>query len=152
MSFAAIPTVSSCIGLAVGNAPLALLVQTVTTTFARLFAGRYGDRHGAHRLLLPGLLACVLGIFLVVVSPVVAMLVFGAGFGVVQNASLSVMLQRVSKAEYGTVSAVWNVAYDTGWGLGAAGFGVLAGVTGYGTAFVLTAALMLMSLRAVDVR
>ncbi len=138
--------------LAVGNASLALLVQTVTTTFARLFAGRYGDRHGAHRLMLLGLLACALGIFLVVFSPVVAMLVFGAGFGVVQNASLSVMLQRVPKSEYGTVSAVWNVSYDSGWGLGAEAFGVLAGVTVYGAAFVVTAGLMLVALRAVDGR
>jgi hypothetical protein len=38
------------------------------------------------------------------------------------------------------VSAVWNLAYDAGMGLGAAGFGVLAVRTGYPAAFALAAA------------
>jgi MFS family permease len=144
--------VSAFLPLAVPGAAIALLVQTVTTTLARLLAGRYGDRHGARRMMLPGLVATALGVVLIVVDPIVGMIVFGAGFGVVQNASLTVMLERVAPSEYGTVSAVWNIAYDSGWGLGAAGFGVLAGATGYPLGFVITAALMLVSLRAVDVK
>jgi predicted MFS family arabinose efflux permease len=62
------------------------------------------------------------------------------------------MLERVAPAEYGTVSAVWNVAYDSGWGLGAAGFGVLAGATGYPMAFVATAASMLVPSHCVRAR
>jgi MFS family permease len=130
----------------------ALLVQTVTTTVSRWLAGRYGDRHGAGRMMLPGLLAAALGILLIVVDPFAGMFLFGAGFGVMQNASLTVMLERAQPGEYGTVSAVWNLAYDSGWGLGAAGFGVLATSTGYSMAFIVTAALMLVSLRAVDAR
>jgi hypothetical protein len=41
------------------------------------------------------------------------MVLFGAGFGLVQSASLNLMFERVAKSDYGTVSAVWNVAYDT---------------------------------------
>ena len=41
---------------------------------------------------------------------------------------------------------MWNLAYDGGMGLGAAGFGVLAVHTGYPAAFALTAALLLTAL------
>jgi hypothetical protein len=60
----------------------------------------------------------------------------------VQNASLAMMYARVSTAAYGTATAIWSVAYDTGYGLGALGFGVVAGVAGYPIGFALTAAAM----------
>ena len=71
---------------------------------------------------------------------------FGAGFGIAQNATLTLMYARVSASSYGTVSALWNLAYDGGMGVGAAGFGVLAGLTGYPWAFAVTAVLMLGAL------
>lgn len=76
------------------------------------------------------------------------MAVFGVGFGLTGNASMVVMLDRVPASSYGTVSALWNIAYDLGIGLGAAGFGLLAVRTGYPAAFGLTAALMLLPLLA----
>lgn len=74
------------------------------------------------------------------------MALFGVGFGVTQNATLTLMYARVPVSGYGTVSALWNFAYDAGMGVGAVGFGVLAGQTGYPLAFTLTAALMLTAL------
>src|SRR5580693_2083575 len=68
--------------------------------------------------------------------------VFGAGFGVTQNASLTIMYDRVPESGYSAVSALWNLAYDGGMGVGAAGFGVLAVRTGYPAAFALTAAVL----------
>ena len=67
----------------------------------------------------------------------------GAGFGVAQNATLTLMYSRVPESGYGTVSALWNIAYDGGMGLGAVGFGAVAAHTGYPAAFTLTAAAML---------
>ena len=95
----------------------------------------------------PALLASALGILaLALTSTPVAVLggvlVFGIGFGIAQNASLALMFDRVPYADYGTVSAVWNLAYDSGLGLGAVVFGVLAAWTGYPLAFALTAAVM----------
>ena len=72
----------------------------------------------------------------------------GAGFGVAQNASLTLMFDQVTAAGYDMVSAIWNLAYDAGMGLGAAGFGAVAVRTGYSGAFALTGALMLMALVA----
>jgi predicted MFS family arabinose efflux permease len=73
-------------------------------------------------------------------------LVFGIGFGVSQNATLSLMYARVPESGYAAVSAVWNIAYDAGMGLGAVGFGLLAAGTGYPAAFAITAAAMLIAL------
>jgi len=74
------------------------------------------------------------------------MVVFGAGFGVAQNASLILMFERVQPSGYDTASALWNLAYDAGLGVGGAGFGVLVAQTGYSAAFACTAVLMLVAL------
>jgi predicted MFS family arabinose efflux permease len=129
----------------------ALLAQAATATATRWWAGRHGDRHGSAGLLLPGVLVAAAGMLALVLTAsatavVVGMVVFGAGFGVTQNASLTLMLERMPASAYATVSALWNLAYDAGLGLGAAGFGLLSARTGYPAAFALTGALMLVAL------
>ncbi|MEJ3651412.1 MFS transporter [Actinomycetes bacterium KLBMP 9759] len=137
--------------LAVGEvAAVALLGQSATATVARWLAGRYGDRHGPARLLVPGVLAVAVGTgALLVGSPIATvsgMLLFGAGFGVAQSASMMIMYNRAPATAYGTVSALWNFGYDAGYGAGAAGFGAVAGVGGYPVAFGLTTALVVAAL------
>jgi predicted MFS family arabinose efflux permease len=132
-------------------ATVALLAHAIAATAARWWAGRYGDHHGSDRLLMPGLLASAGGLLALVstaspVAVVAGMVLFGAGFGVTQNASLALMFDRVSPSGYGAASALWSLAYDGGLGLGAVGFGVLAVWTGYPAAFAVTAALMLTTL------
>ena len=58
------------------------------------------------------------------------------------------MLERVPASEYARVSALWNVAYDAGWGAGAAGFGLVVGTTGYACAFGLTTLVLLAAVAA----
>jgi MFS family permease len=132
-----------------GFAALALLAQAAIGTLARWWAGRFGDRHGPARLLVPGLVTAAAGVLMLALvgSPVAVMagaLLFGAGFGVVQNASLAVMYDRAPRSAFGTVTAIWSVAYDGGWGLGTAGFGLLAAQSGYGIGFAVTAAVMVV--------
>lgn len=74
-------------------------------------------------------------------------LVFGAGFGIAQNASLAVMFAAVPRSGYGRASALWNMAFDGGYGLGAIGYGAIAGATGYPVAFALTAGVVLTALK-----
>ncbi|MDX3075465.1 MFS transporter [Streptomyces sp. MI02-7b] len=134
-----------------GLVAAALFAQPATATVARWFAGRFGDRHGPGRLVLPGLLASSAGLLVTAAtsSPVAVLAgvaLFGAGFGVAQNATLTLMYARVPESGYGTVSALWNVAYDGGMGLGAVGFGAAAARAGYPAAFALAAAVMLVAL------
>jgi Major Facilitator Superfamily. len=75
---------------------------------------------------------------------IVGMVLFGIGFGITQNATLTLMFDRVSPSGYDAVSAVWNVGYDAGLGLGAVAFGFLSTHTGYPIAFALLAAFMLV--------
>ncbi|HEU4540533.1 MAG TPA: MFS transporter [Jiangellaceae bacterium] len=136
-----------------GLAAIALLTQAAAATIGRWWAGRYGDRHGAAKLLVPSVLVATVGMLGVVLSSPVAVMVgmvlFGAGFGAAQNSSLAVMFDRAPSSGCGTVSAVWSIAYDAGLGLGATGFGVVVLSTGYPAAFALTAGLMLAVLLVV---
>jgi predicted MFS family arabinose efflux permease len=132
-------------------AVLALLVQAATATVFRWWAGRFGDRHGARRLLAPAVVLSAAGILGMVLSgsPLAVlggMLVFGIGFGIAQSASLAVMFDRVTPSGYSAVSAVWNMAYDAGYGMGSLAFGLVAVHTGYPSAFALTAALTMAAL------
>lgn len=136
---------------ATGLVAAALFVQPAAATLARWLAGRHGDRHGSAGLVLPGLLLSALGTGLMAltghpVAVIIAVGLFGIGFGVAQNATLTLMYARVSAAGYGTVSALWNFAYDAGMGVGAVAFGWLAAGTGYPWAFALTALAMLGAL------
>jgi predicted MFS family arabinose efflux permease len=136
-------------------AALALLVQPAAAIAGRWLAGRHGDRpsgrpSGRQRssaLLVPGVLAAAAGVLMlsltaVPVAVIAGAAVFGLGFGVGQNVTQTVMYDRVPESAYGASSALWNLAYDGGMGLGAAGFGVIAPHTGYPVAFVLVASVL----------
>jgi predicted MFS family arabinose efflux permease len=132
-------------------AALALLANTTATMLARWSAGRYGARHGQARLLVGGTLAAALGMLALAftessVAVATGAILLGLGFGVAQNASLTLMFDRVTASGYDMVSAVWNLAYDAGMGLGAAGFGVMVTQAGYAGAFAIVGVLMLLAL------
>ncbi|HEX5116737.1 MAG TPA: MFS transporter [Pseudonocardiaceae bacterium] len=135
-------------------ASAALLAQQSASTVARWAAGRVGDRLGAARLLRPGLLLAAAGMAALVAidSPAAVIggtLVFGVGFGVLQNASLTLMYARAAAGGEGMVSAIWNAAYDLGMAAGALCAGPLVGMAGYSVTFGVTAAIMLPALALV---
>lgn len=133
---------------------LALFAQALTATVARWWAGRSGDRRGAATLLAPGALLSAAGIGALLMLPttwavLLGMAVFGAGFGIVQNASFSLMFERSTPGGYGAVSGMWNLAYDVGLGAGAVGFGLVVAQTGYPAGFALVAVLVVAVLPVV---
>src|SRR6266481_1220594 len=134
-------------GVSGGVAALGLFVQAVASTAGRWWAGRHGDRHGHAGLLVPGLLTAAAGMALLiwVTAPaalIAGMCLFGIGFGISQNATFALMIDRAPVSGYGTASALWNLAYDAGYGAGPAVFGVFVVYTGYPAAFALTGMLM----------
>ena len=52
------------------------------------------------------------------------------------------MFDRASPSHYDSVSAIWNIAYDCGLGLGAAAFGFVLTLLGHQCAFMLTGVLL----------
>jgi MFS family permease len=130
-----------------------LLAQALTATISRWWAGRRGDRAGHARLLVPALAIASLGMITMIwlaapVAVIAGMCLFGIGFGIAQNATFALMIERMPPSGLGTASALWNLAYDAGYGAGPILFGLLVGHTGYPAAFALTAALMLAALPA----
>jgi MFS family permease len=138
-------------GVSAGVATLGLFAQAVTATASRWWAGRRGDRHGHAGLLIPGLLIAAAGMasLIWVSAPVVViagMCLFGIGFGIAQNATFALMIDRAPAGGYGTASALWNLAYDAGYGTGPIVFGLFVAHTGYPAAFALTGMLILAAL------
>jgi len=128
----------------------ALLVQAVTATLSRWLAGRHGDRHGHAGQLVPALALAALGMAVMIglASPALVfagMVLFGAGFGILENATFALLLARLPEAK---ASAVWNFAYDAGYGAGPAVFGLFAARTGYPAAFALTGIVVLAVITA----
>lgn len=127
----------------------ALLLFGATLTVARWWAGRFGDRRDPHLLLVPGLLACAVGMILLPFSSLAMLggaVLFGTGFGLLQNTTLILTMKRVSDSEHALGSTLWNVAFDAGTGLGAFLFGFVISATGFTWAFVLCAGLVASAL------
>src|SRR5215204_486952 len=131
------------------SAASALLVVGITSTASRWWAGRFGDRRDPRLLLAPGLLACAAGMVCLPLGGVVLLVgavLFGTGFGLLQNATLILMMVRVSKSEYGLGSTLWNAAFDTGTGIGAFSFGFVISAVGFSWSFYICSALVASAL------
>ena len=74
-----------------------------------------------------------------------SMVLFGAGFGVIENATFALLIEQLPEAR---ASALWNLAYDAGYSAGPAVFGLICVAAGYQAAFALTGALILTAVPA----
>lgn len=136
-------------GSGVFSAASALLLIGVTSTASRWWAGRYGDRGDPRGLLAPGLLVCALGVAGLPLGGVVlavGAVLFGFGFGMLQNATLILMMERVSKSEFGLGSTLWNAAFDAGTGVGAFAFGFVISAVGFYWSFSICSGLLASAL------
>jgi MFS family permease len=130
-----------------GNAAaLGLLAQAVAATASRWWAGRTGDRYGQARLLLPGAVVTAAGIVALIcvdnpAAMYTGMCLFGTGFGILESVTFTLMIERVPPSAYGTASALWNLAYDAGYGAGPVLLGVAVSAIGYPACFGLSALL-----------
>ena len=131
---------------------IALLIFTGAAAIARWVAGSLADRFGAKTFIVPGLAVAVLGLIGIAGSVAgtagsgsPALLVAGAflvgvSFGVMQNVTLVRAFELAGEEAKGTASTAWNVAFDSGTGIGALAIGALAASTSFAFSFVLLAA------------
>jgi len=139
---------------------LVLFAIGAAMLLGRLLSGVVGDRlQLAGRQLSAGIVIATSGLLLIALGThvyegasmpgaaaaltVTGAALFAGGFGVLQNDSLVVMFHRVKPTHYGFASAVWNVGYDSGTGVGAVVIGAMVARTGYVTAFLASAVLLL---------
>lgn len=134
-----------------------LLLLTATTTLSRWGVGGLADRHGPQPFMWPLLFLAAVSMIVVACAVhlsagptglllVAAMAILGVSYGGLQNLTLLVSFQSVDRHEYGVASAVWNVGFDTGTGLGAVAVGALAAGTSFPVAFLFTAVILLVTL------
>ncbi|GAA1052638.1 MAG: MFS transporter [Dietzia sp.] len=140
----ALDSIVSGSGAVVAGVGLGLL--GVGVIVGRTFAGLVSDRRGPGALVWPGLavsalgMAGIAGLLSVSANPwwfIAPTVVFGLGFGAVQNEALVASFERMPRSRLGTASASWNISFDAGTGLGSV---VMGGVAGFGYVVLFTVA------------
>ncbi|MGI8578234.1 MAG: MFS transporter [Nocardioidaceae bacterium] len=128
---------------------LGLLILGVVATLARWLIGRVADQHGSQRFLVPLLAITAIGLALIALDLEQAHAVWvlltgialvGLGYGALQNLTLVVTLSQVTQRDYGTASAVWNIGFDAGTGVGAVLVGGVAAFSSFAAGFWVLAA------------
>lgn len=130
----------------------ALFVMGATAALSRWRMGGWADRYGAGRFLWPLVTLTVASMALlawtvgqsspslgVLVTFVVAAGLLGVSYGGLQNLTLVLAFDAVPRRHYGLASAVWNVGFDLGTGLGSVLVGLVAAGVGFPQALVVTA-------------
>lgn len=148
-----VPQMSSSPAATTGG--LALL--TATAALSRWRLGAWADRHGTKAFLWPLVLLTAIGLVLAawaVKDPdatrvpllLVAMTIIGITYGGLQNLTLLLSLSAVRPSQYGTASAVWNMGFDAGTGLGSVLVGALAAGLSFPIALLVAAGISLATL------
>lgn len=118
----------------------------------RYVAGVVADRRGAPGTsMAPGLFSGAFGLALMALTVAngwsvwllfIAAVCYGGGFGVAQNEALLEMFTRMPRSRVSEASAIWNIAFDSGTGVGSFALGLVAARFAYSGAFAAAAAIM----------
>ena len=137
---------------------LILSVTSGASMVFRYLVGLAADRSGEPgRLIIPFQVLALLGMVLIasilhyqwsVWLLVPAALMFGGGFGAVQNEALLAMFHRLPRSKVSEASAVWNIFYDSGTGVGSVVFGAIVAAAAYATGFGAAAAVIAVGIVA----
>jgi MFS family permease len=134
-----------------------LALFTVAAAVSRWRIGSLADRYGTRVFLWPLVICTVLGLVLTafavdnpgdtkVMLFLIALTLVGIGYGGIQNLTLLLSLGIVSRKDYGTASAVWNIGFDAGSGVGSVLVGTVAAGLSFPPALLLAAAISLATL------
>ncbi|MDO5677560.1 MAG: MFS transporter [Propionibacteriaceae bacterium] len=136
-----------------GVAMAMLLGVTGVAAVGRFLVGGLSDRFGTRPFIwsLLGLAALGMGGIAAslirgeVVSMVIGAGILGLAYGALQTVTLVRSFQDAGEENRHSTSVIWNVGFDIGTGAGAMLIGALAGGFGFGQAFALTAAVVLIA-------
>lgn len=137
-------------------AGFSLAVTGAAQILGRTVSGWCADRVGGPgKVVVPASLCAVAGMtalsWVIHSAPTGAALVagalgsaalFGVGFGAIQSETLLMMFARMPRERLSEASAVWNMSFDSGTGVGSAVLGPVASAGGYGGVFLAGAGLV----------
>ena len=132
-----------------GNPGWYFIVYSLAVILARPVSGKWSDRFGRARVIIPGLLLLTVAMtFLAQATSVTWLLgvaaLQGLGFGAVQPALMALCVDRATERERGPALATLMLAFDIGHGLSAIGLGLLLEQTSFPTMFLFTAGVSLL--------
>lgn len=122
-----------------------LAVLNFAAMVSRYVAGRIMDRRGyPGSVIIPfqilaavgvALMAMILAMELPAWTMLIATLFYGAGFGGVQNEALTLLFYRLPRHKTSEASAIWNIGFDGGTGLGSTFYGMLVAQMAFAPVF-----------------
>ncbi len=137
----------------VGVTPRALFftIFAMAIVATRPFIGRYADRIGHARAIVPCLAMMVLGMAVLVFASTrlafgLSAVLFGIGFGSAYPVFVAHLMQHVPDHRRGATFGALIGAFDTGIGTGSISVGWLSEHYGFGRAFAVAGALALLSI------
>jgi len=141
---------AASIGIPAWQIGVILGVQLVSIVFAKPLMGRVSDRVGRRRVILPGLLIGAASVVLIPFAPsfiglTVLSLVFGLGFATVTSSTTALVADLTRDGRYGSSMGVLRTVMDVGQSIGPVLTGFMVGVAGYGSAFTLLAAILVLA-------
>ena len=147
-------------GALIGGALLAAV--GFAQMISRYFAGVVADKRGVPgTTMIPAQFLVLIGVVVLAVTLsgalpwpwlFVSVLVYGLGYGAIQNESMLDMFTRLPRSKLSEASALWNMSFDSGTGLGSLLLGFVVASAGYVGAFSTAAVIVsvALTLRIVD--
>lgn len=134
-----------------------LLLFSLTAAVSRWRVGALADRAGPHRFIWPLVVLSAGGMLLIAWSVrepastsatalLVGMAVVGVCYGGLQNLTMLITFAAVTRRHFSQASAVWNIGFDAGTGLGSVVVGLVAAGSSFSTAMVVVAGCCLATL------
>jgi MFS family permease len=119
------------------------------TFLSRFRAGHLFDRYGPRWLLFGGFCALILSILLLGIAPnpaayAVSALLLGVSFGIIVPVTLAMTMNLVEPARRGKATATLFSSFDSGVGLGAVLFGLIAQHAGFRIMWIMEAAFLVL--------
>jgi MFS family permease len=137
----------------VGVTPRAMYFTVLSFAIlsTRPFIGRYADRIGYNRIIVPCLAMVVLGVAVLTMADsramfVVSALLFGVGFGSVYPLFVAHLMHNMPEHRRGATFGALIGAFDTGIGTGSIAIGWMSGRYGFSRAFAVAAMLAALSI------
>ncbi len=141
---------AASLGIPAWQIGVILGVQLVSIVFAKPVMGRVSDRVGRRQVILPGLLIGAASVVLMPYAPsfiglTVLSLVFGLGFATVTSSTTALVADLTKDGRFGSSMGVLRTVMDVGQSIGPVLTGFMVGVAGYGSAFTLLAAILVLA-------